>query len=216
MLACAHAKRPRQLLVVTTARHNLLQSLLDSIPVVRLQLGDLDVEVLADVREQVVGLAVVDESESSASATETSRATDPVEVGLIIRTSSGQVGDVIVDNHGDGLHVNAAREDVGGDEDLGFASAEPVEDCVTLSAIEGSGQSGDLVAVGCHAALDFGGGVAALDEDDGGSDGHQTVKLEQCFILRFIWKRMSQYVVIEVESGSDLHTYRCHSRDTSA
>jgi hypothetical protein len=192
MLACAHAKRPRQLLVVTTARHDLLQSLLDSVPVVRLQLGDLDVEVLADVREQVVGLAVVDESESSASATETSGTTDPVEVGLIIGTSSGQVGDVIVDNHGDGLHVNAAREDVGGYEDLGFASAEPVEDCVTLSAVEGSGQSGDLVAVGCHAALDLGGGVAALDEDDGGSDGHQTVKLEQCFILRFIWKRMSQ------------------------
>jgi hypothetical protein len=191
--AClVHVNRAHQLLVVTAARHNFLQSLLDSVPVIRLQLGDLDVEVLADVREQVVGLAVVDESESSAGATETSRATDPVEVGLIIRTSSGQVGDVVVDNHGDSLHVNAAREDVGGDEDLGFAGAEPVEDCVALGAVEGTGQSGDLVAVGCHAALDLSGGVAALDEDDGGSDGHQTVKLEQCFILRFIWKRKSQ------------------------
>jgi hypothetical protein len=74
-----HAKRPRQLLVVTAARHNFLQSLLDSVPVVRLQLGDLDVEVLANVREQVVGLAVVDESESSAGATETSSTTNPVE-----------------------------------------------------------------------------------------------------------------------------------------
>jgi hypothetical protein len=57
----------------------------------------------------------VAESESSAGATETSRATGPVEVGLIIRTSGRQVGDVTVDNHGGSLHINAACEDAGSD-----------------------------------------------------------------------------------------------------
>jgi hypothetical protein len=175
-------------LVVATASHHLLESLLDSIPVVSLQLGDLHVEVPADFCEQVIALAVVDESKSSASATEASGTPNTVQVGLIIRVTTRRVGNVVVDDHSDCLNVDASSQDVGGDQDLGFSSAELVEDGVTLSTIEGTRERSDLVTVGGHATLDFCGGVTALDEDDGGSDGHQTVKLEQCFILRFIWR----------------------------
>ena len=123
--------------------------------------------MLADVSEQIVALAVVDEGEGSASATEATSATNTVEVSLIICSTTGQVGNVVVDNHGDGLDIDTAGKDVGSDEHLCFASAELVEDIVSLSSVQGTRKGSDFVAVGSHAALDFGGGVTALDEDDG-------------------------------------------------
>jgi hypothetical protein len=142
--------------------------------------------VLADVREQVVALAVVNKSESSASAAEATGATDTVQVSLIVCCTTGQVGNVVVDNHGDGLDVDTARQDVGRNEYLCLASAELVEDIISLSSVQGAGKGSDLVAIGSHASLDLCGGVAALDEDDGRGDGHQTVELQQCGILRLI------------------------------
>lgn len=55
--------------------------------------------------------------------------------------------------------------------------AEAVDDGVAGGALERARQRGDCVALGVHAALDLGGGVAALDEDDGGADGHEPVQL---------------------------------------
>ena len=142
--------------------------------------------MLADVCEQVVALAVVDEGESGASATEATSATNTVEVSLIVCSTTGQVGNVVVDDHGDGLNVDTAGKNVGGDENLCFAGAELVEDIISLGSVEGARKGSDLVAVGSHASLDLGGGVATLDEDDGRGDGHQTVELQQCGILRLI------------------------------
>jgi hypothetical protein len=43
-------------------------------------------------------------------------------------------GTYVVDDHGDGLDVDATGEDVSGDEDLGFSGAELVDDTVTLGS----------------------------------------------------------------------------------
>lgn len=142
--------------------------------------------MLADVSEQVVTLAIVDEGEGSASATEATGAANAVEVSLVVCSTTWQVGDVVVDDHGDGLDVDTAGKNVGGDEHLSFAGAELVEDIISLSSVQGARKGSNLVTVGGHASLDFASGVATLDEDDGRGDGHQTVELQQCGILRLI------------------------------
>lgn len=147
--------------------HNSFEHLLHRIPVLGVELGWLNVEVLADIHQLAPRAAVVDESEGSTSATEATSTPNTVQVGLIVRLTIGEVGDVVVDHHRDCLDVDTAGEDVGGDQDFSFASAELVEDFVTLVTFEGAGERGDFVAVCCHAALDLCGGVATLDEDDG-------------------------------------------------
>ena len=142
--------------------------------------------MLADVSEQVVALTVVHEGEGSASATEATSATNTVKISLIVCSTTGQVGNVVVDDHSDGLNINATGKNVGGDEHLCFAGAELVEDIISLSSVQGARKGSDLVTVGGHASLDLASGVATLDEDDGRGDGHQTVELQQCGILRLI------------------------------
>ena len=64
-------------------------------------------------------------------------------------------------------NVDTAGKNVGSNENLCFAGAELVEDIISLGSVEGARKGSDLVAVGSHASLDLGGGVATLDEDDG-------------------------------------------------
>jgi hypothetical protein len=172
--------------VVAGILHHSLQHLLDSIPVFGVELRWLNIEVLANVHELTPAATVVHERQSSTGAAKATSTPDTVKVGLIIRSTTRQVRDVVVDDHGDGLHVDSACEDVGGDQNLRLACAEPLEDLIACGTLESAREGGDFVAVCSHAALNLCGGVAALDEDDGGSDGHQTVKLEQCSILRLI------------------------------
>ena len=68
----------------------------------------------------------------------------------------------VVDDHGDRLHVNAAREHVGGDEHFRLARPEGVDDLIALETFKGAVEGDDLVAFGDHAAFNLGGGVAAL------------------------------------------------------
>lgn len=123
--------------------------------------------MLADVSEQVVALAVVHEGEGSASTTEATSATNAVQVSLIICCTIGQVGNVVVDDHSDGLNIDATGKNVGGDEHLCFAGTELVEDIISLSSVQGARKGGNFVAVGSHASLDLGGSVTTLDEDNG-------------------------------------------------
>ncbi len=85
------------------------------------------------------------------------------EIKKILRSSrAGRGGAHVVHNDADGLHVYAAREDVGRDEHFCAAVAEFVDDVVALGALEGAAQLRDFVAVLREAAFDFGGRVAAL------------------------------------------------------
>ncbi len=74
-------------------------------------------------------------------------------------------GYIIVDNHADGLNVDAASEDVGRDEHFGMAHAEGVDDGVTDTAVQAAGERDDFVAFGGHALFEFGSGFTGLRKD---------------------------------------------------
>jgi hypothetical protein len=68
----------------------------------------------------------------------------------------------IIDDNRHCLHVDAARQHVGGDEHLGLAGAERVNDVVALVALKRAVQRNDLVAFNRHAPLNLRGSIATL------------------------------------------------------
>ena len=68
----------------------------------------------------------------------------------------------VIDDHGDGLYVDAAGEDIGGDEDFGFAGAELVDYAVALGAVEAAAELGDFVTFCDHALLELEGSLTRL------------------------------------------------------
>lgn len=105
----------------------------------------------------------------------------------------------IVDDQRHGRHVNSTGKNVGGDENLGVATAESINHGIALRAFDATGQRRDGVAFGNHALLDLQSGVTGLgmsvqkrdegtdstdpDEDNGRSDSEKSVELHQVAIL---------------------------------
>lgn len=83
-------------------------------------------------------------------------------VGLELLAGLVDGGDIVVDDHGDGLDIDTSGENVGCDEDFGLAVAELVDDFVAGGAVDAAGEGGADVAVCCHAAFDFSGGFTGL------------------------------------------------------
>ena len=69
----------------------------------------------------------------------------------------------IVDDHGHGRHVDTTGQNVGRDEDLGFAVAELVDDRVALGAFDTASQGRDGVAFGGHTAFNLCRRLTGLD-----------------------------------------------------
>lgn len=86
---------------------------------------DLGAELLLDLVQRVA-VVVGDEVDGDAEVAEAARAADAVQVGL------GHLGEVEVDDHVDGLDVNATREQIRADEVATRAVAEVVEDAVAV------------------------------------------------------------------------------------
>lgn len=137
---------------------------------------DLGAQLLLDAIE-VETVVPVDQVDSQTKVTETTGATDTMEVGLCV------LGEIKVDDDVDGLNVNTAGQQVGADEVAAVSSAEVVEDAVAV-LLQHAGvrvearvaEFGDFLGE----ELDAGGGVA---EDDGlvdvqaGEEGVQAVYL---------------------------------------
>lgn len=102
------------------------------------------------------------------------------------------------------LNIDTTSEDVGSNQDLGLSGTEFVEDSITFVAIESTRERGDFVSIGRHAAFDLSGGVTALDENDGRSDSHQTVELEQRGILLLV------VVTVKIHLLDALHSELLH------
>jgi len=95
---------------------------------------------------QIVAVVVRDEIDGHAEVAKAAGATDPVQVGL------GHAGKVEVDHNVDGLHVDAAREEISADKIPNGASAEIVENTVSnflrharMNAVAGISQFRDLL-----------------------------------------------------------------------
>lgn len=86
---------------------------------------DLGAQLLLDAVQREAVL-VRDEVDGDAEVAEAARAPDAVQVGL------GHAREVEVDDHVDGLHVDAAREQVGAHEVAAQAGAEVVEHAVAV------------------------------------------------------------------------------------
>ncbi len=87
-------------------------------------------------------------------------AADAVDVVL------GIVGEVVVDDVGDVVYVDAASGDVGGDHDVDIACAEAFECFDALVLRDGSGEEGAVDAVEAELVEEALGVVAAVDEAD--------------------------------------------------
>ena len=117
-----------------------------------LRLGDAEVERLVDERP-AVQVVPVDERHGDAGVAGTAGAPDAVQVGLLV------LGALVVDDVRDVLDVDAARGDVGGDEDVDLAVAERAQRLLAGTLAEVAVDRG-----GCEAALgelvgDLGGGA---------------------------------------------------------
>ena len=86
---------------------------------------DLGAELPLDA-EQVVAVLVRHERDGDAQVAEAARAAHAVQVGLRV------LGEVKADDHVDALHVDAAREEVAGDQVPRGAVSEVVEDAVAV------------------------------------------------------------------------------------
>lgn len=113
------------------------------------------------------------------------RAPNPVQVRLRVRLPALVQRDIVIDHQTHRRHINPPREDVRGDEDLRLTGSEVVNDLIALGAVVGAVESGDFMAVGFHATLDFGGGFALLDEDDGRADGEDVVEFDEDSVFVF-------------------------------
>ena len=61
----------------------------------------------------------------------------------------------VVDDHRNGLNVNASREDVCGDQDLCATASELIDDFVARVSFQRTAELGDFVAFCRHSPLDF-------------------------------------------------------------
>ncbi len=113
-----------------------LNDFLGVIPVLVVELHEVNAEVSCDVSQGDEAGLVVHEANADANTAKASGTADTVEVGFGVAFGARHTfhWDVVVDHHGDGLHVDAASEDVGGYKDLSLAIAERVDDAITLNA----------------------------------------------------------------------------------
>lgn len=165
-----HRRRPVLEITPTPAtlddlRHRLLQL----IPIACCHLGHLRPKIPLNHHQVFPVLAITHKCHRYTHPPEPTRPPYTMQVGLRVRLEllGGGVrvrGDIVVDDHADGLDVYAASEEVGRYQHFGVAHAEGVDDAVAGGAVETTRQGDDFVAFGGHALFELGGGVAGLEE----------------------------------------------------
>lgn len=145
---------------------------LDELSDVGGHLLDLGLVVVGDVLE-VADVVLGDKVDGHTLATETTRATDAVDVVLDV------AGKVVVDDEGDLLDVDTTSEKVSGDEDTGGTSAELVHDDVALllGGLSVGGRDGKVL--GAHLLSELVDLSAGVAEDDGLGDGEGLVEVAE-------------------------------------
>ena len=108
-----------------------------------------------------LALAQGDEGEGAAGGAHTGGAADAVDVGF------GVFGDVVVDDVGDFVDVDAAGGEVGGDEDVDFAGFEAAHDAFAFVLHEVAVDGGGGDAIVSEAGGDFVDAALGAAEDDG-------------------------------------------------
>ena len=143
---------------------DFLDSILGLIPVVSVQLDQVDAIVGSDLAQRIETLLVVDEANADTDTSKSASSTDTVQVGLSIRLAitSSLHGDVVVDDHGNTGNVDTTGQDIGGDENLVLSLAEFGQKLVSLRAIESGVKGRDLVTIRGHTSLNLVGALSSL------------------------------------------------------
>ena len=132
--------------------------------------GGRAVHAAADVRERHATIKAIQSLERQLGSVDVLVAnagvgtTNTVEVSLCVpfRIADTFHRDIVIDNHGHRLNIDAASEDIGGNKDFGLTRAECVNDAVTVCTFLGSGQIYNLVAFFCHTFLNSLGALSRL------------------------------------------------------
>lgn len=136
---------------------NVLHALLCFIPVVRVQLDEVNAVVQRDFVQSIETPLVVDEADAHTDTAKASRAADSVEVRLKVglEITPALHGNVVVDDHRDTRDIDTSGKNVGGDEDLVLARSELGQKGISVRAIIGGVKSRHFVSILGHATLDL-------------------------------------------------------------
>jgi len=137
----------------TAGFDNCLDNVLGLIPIVLIQSNKVDVVMLSDLGECIETLSVEDEGDTDTYTSESSRTADTVKVGFwiwgIVHASFH--GDIVIDDHRDGRHINTSSENVRRDKDLSLTRAELFQDVVAIIPVERTVNSNNFMSIGSQA-----------------------------------------------------------------
>lgn len=139
-----------------------LENLFDFLPIVRLDGLDRLAKVVLDGTHIFPTSSVVDEIDADTCAAKSARATDAMEVNFGVGHVVAVEGHVIVDDETDLEHVDASGQDIGGDQNLVFTTAEIIHSAVAHFRVHGAVKGTDGMTQFSHAARDFFGRVSML------------------------------------------------------
>jgi hypothetical protein len=167
----------------TSMLDSLLDSVFDQVPVGALESLNFHAKVLLDLTKLFPLRSGGNEGHGNADTTETSSATNTMEIGSKVRLVVLVLGNIVIDHHGDGRDIDSTGNDIGGNEDLGHAIAELIDDGIASGSLQCAGKMGNGMSIGNHPPLNFHCRVPALAEDDGGVHGQHAVELDQSLVL---------------------------------
>jgi hypothetical protein len=160
------------------ALDDLLDDLLDRVPIICWHLRCGYTKVLHDLLHHLPALLVIHECDGDTNTPETSCSAYAVEISFWVcyTVDFGNVLEeldwghpglksmtYVIDDHRNRLHINTTSEDVGSDQNLCLSGSESVNDPVSFASFERTCQGCNLMTFCCHTPLDLYCCVSSLD-----------------------------------------------------
>jgi hypothetical protein len=119
----------------STARlDDILHDCLRLVPIILVELHQIDTIMGSDLRECSKTLSVEDEAYADTDTSESASSTNAVKISLWIRLciTSALHGNIVIDDHGHRGDINTTGKNVGRDENLRLSCSEVLNDAVAL------------------------------------------------------------------------------------
>ena len=150
------------------------------------QLFDRSTKVLLNGHQVLQAPLVVDEIDSKALMTKATRATNSVQVALIVRPAVDDVvRQIIVDDKGHLSDVKTTRADIGSDQEALHTIAEPSQDCHPSLDVQFTSQECHWHAFINHTHCNIICRFSCLAENDRLADTDDSIDIGQALVLLF-------------------------------
>jgi hypothetical protein len=118
--------------------NNLLDNFLCFVPIVLIQLYEIDTIEIRNVGQCLQASSIKYEADTNANTSKSSSTANTVKVGLWISLSAAVTlrWDIVVNNHGNRLNINASSKNIGGNKNLRLARPEAFQDTIALRPFE--------------------------------------------------------------------------------